>query len=81
VAETHHCVDRITDSSDDDRASSYADWLLEHSELTQALGIAPVRSHLVHALVQLDSDHTASGSDEPWPEYYSRALPDLVRSG
>ena len=80
VAETHHRVYRITDGADADWASWYADWLLEHSELSQVLGMSPVRSHLVHALVQLDRDHTASASDEPWPEYYSRGLRDLLRS-
>jgi len=43
VAETHHRVYRITDGADDDWASWYADWLLDHSELTQVLGTQPVR--------------------------------------
>ncbi|HTD50877.1 MAG TPA: hypothetical protein VK771_09770 [Acidimicrobiia bacterium] len=80
VAETHHRVYRITDGADDDWASWYADWLLEHSELSQVLGMSPVRSHLVYALVQLDRNHTAFASDEPWAEYYSRGLRDLVQS-
>ena len=73
-AETHHVVYRITEGVDDDWASFYADWLLDHSELPQLLGAAPVRSHLVHALVQLDRDHTSTDSDEPWPVYYARHL-------
>jgi hypothetical protein len=44
------------------------------SELEQLLGARPIRSHLVHALVQLDRDHTSNDSDEPWPEYYARHL-------
>jgi hypothetical protein len=74
AAETHHHVYRITDGTDDDWASWYADWLLELSELPQLLGQRPVRSHLVHALVQLDRDHTAADIDEPWPRYYARHL-------
>lgn len=76
AAETHHRVYRITDGSDDDWASWYADWLLDLSELSDILGTKPVRSHLVHALVQGDRDHTAAASDEPWQSYYSS---DLVR--
>ena len=74
AAETHHRVYRITDGADDDWASWYADWLLDHSELAQLLGTRPVRSHLVHALVQLDRDYTAAGTDEPWSVYYAREL-------
>lgn len=74
AAETHHHVYRITDGTDDDWASWYADWLLELSELAQLLGNRPVRSHLVHALVQLDRDHSSSKTDEPWPNFYARHL-------
>jgi hypothetical protein len=74
AAETHHRVYRITDGTDDDWASWYADWLLTLSELPQLLGTRPVRSHLVHALVQLDRDHAAADTDEGWPDYYARHL-------
>ena len=74
AAETHHRVYRLTDGADDDWASWYADWLLNHSELPQLLGTRPVRSHLVHALVQHDRDHTGSNADEPWPNFYARRL-------
>jgi hypothetical protein len=74
VAETHHRVYRITDGSDDDWASWYASWLLDLSELSDELGTRPVRSHLVHALVQCDIDYTAAGTGEPWPRVYARAL-------
>ena len=80
AAETHHLVYATSDGRDPDWASWYADWLLEHSELSQVLGMSLVRSHLVHALVQLDRDHTAFASAEPWPEYYARGLRDLVRT-
>jgi hypothetical protein len=74
AAETHHHVYRITDGTDDDWASWYSDWLLNLSELEQLLGARPVRSHLVHALVQLDRDHASTDGDEPWPDYYARHL-------
>ena len=74
AAETHHHVYRITDGTDDDWASWYSDWLLNLSELEQLLGTRPIRSHLVHALVQLDREYTSADSDEPWPDYYARHL-------
>ena len=80
AAETHHHVYRITDGSDDDWASWYADWLLNLSELPQLLEARPVRSHLIHALVQLDRDHTAAKIDEPWPNFYARHLRERFSS-
>ncbi|HEY7627962.1 MAG TPA: hypothetical protein VH761_12875 [Ilumatobacteraceae bacterium] len=80
AAETHHHVYRITDGTDDDWASWYADWLLDLSELPELLGTRPVRSHLVHALVQLDRDHSSSKSDEPWPNFYARQLRERFAS-
>ena len=74
AAETHHVVWRITDGDDPDWASWYADWLLNLSELPDLLRSKPVRSHLVHALVQLDLDHTAAGSGERWEDAYARGL-------
>ncbi len=74
AAETHHVVWRITDGDDPDWASWYADWLLDLSELPVLLGTKPVRSHLVHALVQLDRDHVDSESTERWEEAYARGL-------
>ena len=78
AAETHHVVFRIVDGDDPDWASWYADWLLNLSELPTLLGRAPVRSHLVHALVELDRDYVASGSTEPWEDWYARGLTPLV---
>ncbi len=80
AAETHHHVYRITDGTDDDWASWYADWMLELSELPQLLGARPVRSHLVHTLVQLDRDHSTAKTDEPWPNFYARHLREQFAS-
>jgi hypothetical protein len=74
AAETHHVVYRITDGDDPDWASWYASWLIDLSELPKLLGGRPVRSHLVHALVELDREHIASGSDERWEGVYARGL-------
>ncbi|MBA2460839.1 MAG: hypothetical protein H0V45_03575 [Actinobacteria bacterium] len=74
AAETHHVVYRITDGDDPDWASWYADWLLTLSELPVLLAGAPVRSALVHALVQLDRNYTAAAPAERWEEFYAREL-------
>jgi hypothetical protein len=78
AAETHHVVYRITDGDDPDWASWYAGWLLRLSELPQLLGHDPVRSQLVHALVQLDRDYVAAEPAERWEEWYAARLPGLV---
>ena len=80
ASETHHRVYRITDGADDDWASWYADWLLDHSELPELLGARPVRSHLVHALVDLDRAYAHDCAGEPWPAFYATRLPTLVAS-
>jgi hypothetical protein len=79
AAETHHTVYRITDGADADWASWYADWLLNLSELPDLLGARPVRSHLVHALVQLDRDYTESGSSERWENVYAESIVEQFR--
>ena len=74
AAETHHTVYRITDGDDPDWASWYADWLLELSELSDLLGAKPVRSHLVHAFVQLDRDYTTARPPDRWEDWYASRL-------
>ena len=78
AAETHHVVYRNTDGDDPDWASWYADWLLDLSELADALGARPVRSHLVHALVELDRSYAAQSPDERWEEWYAARLAGLL---
>jgi hypothetical protein len=78
AAETHHTVYRFTDGADDDWASWYADWLLNLSELPQLLGRTPVRSHLVHALVQLERDYSNDAPGTDWAHYYAERLPALL---
>ena len=78
AAETHHTVYRIVDGDDPDWASWYADWLLDLSELSDLLGARPVRSHLVHALVELDRRYTAEEPGEPWEDWYAGRLADRI---
>jgi hypothetical protein len=42
--------------------------------LPELLGTAPVRSHLVHALVQLDRDYAAAAPQERWEDWYATRL-------
>lgn len=79
AAETHHLVYRITDGDDPDWASWYADWLLHLSELPGVLGSRPVRSHLVHALVQLDRDYAATAPEARWEDWYAERLAERLR--
>ena len=78
AAETHHTVYRISDGDDADWASWYADWLLDLSELPDVLGAPPVRSHLVHALVELERSYAAAGASERWEAWYAERLPQLL---
>lgn len=71
AGEVHHVVYRITDGADDDWASFYADWLTQHSELGEVLGEAPVRSHLVHELVESDRAQAKAGPEERWEDAYA----------
>jgi hypothetical protein len=76
AGETHHTVYRITDGEDPDWASWYADWLVDHSELPQLLGAAPVRSHLVAELVALEGE---IGADQGWEDGYAARLVERFR--
>jgi hypothetical protein len=78
AAETHHTVFRIVDGDDPDWASWYADWLLDLSELPDLLGARPVRSHLVHALVELDRSASGTGA---WEEAYAAGLLERFGTG
>jgi hypothetical protein len=74
AGETHHQVFRITEGADDDWASWYSDWLVNHSELPDLLGSAPVRSELTWMLVQLDKDFTTKSPGGKWEDWYAERL-------
>lgn len=74
AAETHHVVFRITDGSDDDWATWYADWLGRLSELPDILGRPVVRSELTHLLVELDRSFTSESPGGAWEDYYAERL-------
>ena len=71
AGEVHHVVYRITDGADDDWASFYADWLTRHSELGDVLGAVPVRSHLVHELVECERAYADASPAERWEDWYA----------
>jgi hypothetical protein len=76
AGETHHTVYRITDGEDADWASWYSDWLIDHSELPDLLGGAPVRSHLVAELVALEKGF---GAGEGWEDSYAERVVERFR--
>jgi hypothetical protein len=74
AAETHHQVYRITDGTDGDWASWYADWLTKLSELPSLLSSPPVRSEVVYMLVRLDKEHVSEQPTEAWETYYAARI-------
>ena len=74
AGEVHHVVYRITDGADDDWASFYADWLIDHSELPDILSGAPTRSHLVHELVDCERAFAEAGSGGKWEDFYAERI-------
>jgi hypothetical protein len=74
AGEVHHTVYRITDGADDDWASFYADWLVEHSELPELLGGAPTRSHLVHELVESERALADAEGSPRWQDFYAERI-------
>jgi hypothetical protein len=76
AGEVHHVVYRISDGADDDWASFYADWLIDHSELPQTLGGAPTRSHLVHELVEAERAFAEAAPQEGWEAFYADRIVD-----
>jgi hypothetical protein len=71
AGEVHHVVYRITDGADDDWSSFYADWLIDHSELSDTLGRAPTRSHLVHELVECERAFAEAAPAARWEDFYA----------
>ena len=78
AAETHHVVYRITEGDDPDWAWWYAGWLVDLSELPELVGSRPPKSHVAHALVQLDRDYAAAQPAERWEDWYAERLPEML---
>jgi hypothetical protein len=74
AGEVHHVVYRITDGADDDWASFYANWLIDHSELPETLGRAPTRSHLVHELVDSERAFAETAPAARWEDFYAERI-------
>jgi hypothetical protein len=51
------------------------------SELSDALGLKPLRSELVYLLVSLDKQYTAEHPAVPCEQYYARRIIDHLRPG
>ena len=79
VAETHHVVWKITDGTDPDWASWYADHLLRLTHFPDLIGKPVVRSELVYMLVKLDKDYSAQQPSERWEDYYAQQLIEHFR--
>jgi hypothetical protein len=71
-------ADRISTLLHEASETHHVVWLLNLSELPELFGAKPVRSHLVHALVQLDRDYIAERSGEPWEDWYAARLADRL---
>jgi hypothetical protein len=74
AGEVHHVVYRITEGADDDWASFYDDWLTRLSELGEVLGQVPVRSQLIHELVECERAFAAAAPAEAWEDWYAVRL-------
>ncbi|HVL81648.1 MAG TPA: hypothetical protein VM840_08660 [Actinomycetota bacterium] len=72
ASELHHAVYRMVDGDDPDWASWYASWLIELSELPEILGSRPVRSELIHELVELGRGQDAEG--RRWEDRYAERI-------
>ena len=76
AGEVRHAVYGITDGANDDWASFYAHWLTRHSELGEVLGAIPIRSQLVHELVDCECAYGDADREEPWEAFYARRVLD-----
>jgi hypothetical protein len=74
AAQTHHAVFWFVDGQDDDWATWYADWLVNHSPLAEILGAMIVRSRLTALLVEQDRLFEAQAQAQDWSDFYARAI-------
>ena len=81
AAETHHVVFAITDGTDADWATWYADWLANLSSIGELLGVRPVRSELTYVLVGLDKEYALQNPSEKWEDFYAARLAKHFATG
>ena len=74
AAETHHLVFAISDGTDADWATWYADWLVNLSRLSELVETKPVRSELTYLLVRLNKEFVQTGPAERWEDYYAARI-------
>jgi hypothetical protein len=49
---------------------------MRHSELAEVVGAIPIRSHLVHELVDCERAYADAAPEEPWEPFYARRVLD-----
>ena len=81
AGETHHVVYADVDGADDDWATWYSDWLVNHSSLPELLGAAPARSQLTYQLVSLDREFATEQPGERWEDFYAVRLIERLGTG
>jgi hypothetical protein len=79
ASNVHGAYYRIIAGDDDDWATFYSEWLVNHSELPDLLGRKPIRAELTAALVKLDRDYSDQSPDQPWPQWYAERLDQQFR--
>jgi hypothetical protein len=70
----HGEISRRTDGDDPEWPAFYAWWLVEWSDLPEALGHRPSRSRLVAELVGLDRQYRERPHDAAWSAFYAARL-------
>jgi hypothetical protein len=70
----HGVVTERTGGADAEWALFYAWWLINWSDLPEILGSTPALGELTARLIALDADYRSVARDEPWPDFYARAL-------
>ena len=70
----HAAISQKTGGADAEWPLFYSWWLLEWSELPEALGTTPPRSELIFELILADRDYRAGSQAAPWSEFYAARL-------
>ncbi len=70
----HGDMSRKTGGADPEWPLFYAWYLVEWSDLPNALGAKPSRSRLVYELVGLDREFRAEARQESWSAFYAERL-------
>jgi glutaredoxin len=72
AGKAHHAAFIETGGEDPEWPLWYSEYL--HDRVAPFLAAPITRSRLVFCLMEADSEHRATGTDTPWPEFYARRL-------